>query len=298
MSAYFNTFETQQEFLNFKNSEDFLINSVNYVKENNSLSYGAVSKTQYNGHVDVEGLREIGWTDDDIAYYQTYGVNWNEKDDMYHKVSEDNKALYGVLTAENIQDYKDRIVYLPKIDTSNVTDMDNMFINCYSLVTIPQLDASNVFVMNGMFNNCYSLVTIPQLDTSNVTLMPGMFANCYSLVSVPQLDTSNVTLMASMFANCYSLVTIPQLDASNVTAMTAMFNICYSLTHIKIKNLRIPMQIPTGLLNKESLLYIINNETATSEIVIQLHPYVYEKLSNDTEIIAALDNHPNILLGV
>ena len=81
---------------------------------------GGGSASKWTGHADVEGLKAIGWTDEDIAYYQEHGVNWNAEDDEYHKVSEDNKALYGVLTAENISEYADRIVYLPKIDTSDM----------------------------------------------------------------------------------------------------------------------------------------------------------------------------------
>ena len=34
----------------------------------------------WTGHADVEGLKAIGWTDDDIAYYQEHGVNWNEEE--------------------------------------------------------------------------------------------------------------------------------------------------------------------------------------------------------------------------
>ena len=103
------------------------------VTANVEISAPIPARPIYTGHADVEGLRAIGWTDEDIAYYQEHGVNWNEEDDEYHKVSDDNKALYGVLTANNISNYKDRIVYLPKIDTSNVTDMSSMFNGCYSL---------------------------------------------------------------------------------------------------------------------------------------------------------------------
>ena len=135
----------------------------------------APSRPKWTGHADVEGLRAIGWTDEDIAYYQENGVNWNAEDDHLHLVSDDNKALYGVLTANNISNYKDRIVYLPKIDTSAKANM------------------------NGMFNGCYSLVSIPQLNTRNATNMTNMFYGCYSLVSIPQLDTQNVTKMELMF---------------------------------------------------------------------------------------------------
>ena len=328
------------------------------------------SRPTYTGHADAEGLRAIGWTDEDIAYYQANGVNWNAEDDEYHKVTDDNKALYGVLTADNISTYASRIVYLPKIDTSaktdmvsmfnfcyslvsipqldtanvtnmsrmfnncnslvsipqldtsNVTDMISMFNNCNSLVSIPQLDTANVTNMNYMFYNCYSLVSIPQLDTSNVTNMSSMFYQCYSLasipqldtsnvtnisymfqvcyslVSIPQLDTSNVTNMSSMFSNCRSLVAIPRLDTSKVTDMSSMFNNCYSLTHANIKNVKLAYQLNnSALLSKESLLYLINNEAATSAITIKLASYAYTRLSNDPDIVAALAAHPNISIS-
>jgi surface protein len=324
----------------------------------------------YTGHADAEGLRAIGWTEEDIAYYQENGVNWNEEDDQYHLVSDDNKALYGVLTANNISSYKDRIVYLPKIDTSNVTSMNNMFYECYSLVSIPELDTSNVTsmshmfyncsslvsipeldtskvtnissmfnhchslvsipeldtskvtIMSYMFNYCYSLVSIPELDTSKVTSMSNMFNYCYSLVSIPELDTSSVTSMSYMFNYCYSLVSIPELDTSSVTNMSSMFNYChslvsipeldtskvtnvsymfsscYSLTHTNLKNAKLAYQLTESkLLSKDSLLYLINNEAATSAITIKLATYAYNRWATDADVVAALANHPNISLA-
>ena len=233
-----------------------------------------VERPTWTGHADAEGLRAIGWTEEDIAYYQENGVNWNEEDDQYHLVSDDNKALYGVLTASNISSYKDRIVYLPKIDTSAKTSINYMFQNCYSLVSIPQLDTQNVTDMSGMFSGCYSLVSIPQLDTQNVRNMYQMFQNCYSLVSIPQLDTQNVTSMSQMFYNCFSLATA---NLKNV-------KLAYDLSN-------------TTKLNKESLLYLINNEAATSAITIKLASYAYTRLAEDVDVVAALANHPNISIS-
>ena len=232
------------------------------------------SSPKWTGHADAEGLKAIGWTDEDIAYYQENGVNWNEEDDQYHKVTDDNKALYGVLTADNIQTYKDRIVYLPKIDISNVSRMSNMFNGCYSLVSIPQLDTANVTDMSYMFEGCYSLVSIPQLDTANVSTMRNMFRSCRSLVSIPQLNTAKVTNMSNMFYNCYSLVSI------------------------NLKNAKLAYQLNYSyLLSKDSLLYLINNEASTSAITIKLAPYAYTRLANDADIVAALAAHPNISIS-
>ena len=304
------------------------------------------SRPKWTGHADAEGLRAIGWTEEDIAYYQENGVNWNEEDDEYHKVSDDNKALYGVLTAYNIQDYTYRIVYLPKIDTSDVTDMYRMFSGCTSLVAIPQLYTHNVTDMQGMFSNCTSLVAIPQLDTLNVTTMSEMFngcsslvsipqlythdvrtmymmfygcsslvsipqldthnvknmsemfSKCHALVSIPQLDTHNVTDMYRMFSNCTSLVAIPQLDTSNVTYMHSIFYCCFSLAVINLNNIGLDFELTnSSKLSKDSLLYIINNEAAESEITITLHSYAYRRYANDSDVLVALANHPNIAIA-
>ena len=279
------------------------------------------SRPKWTGHADVEGLKAIGWTDEDIAFYQENGVNWNAEDDEYHKVSDDNKALYGVLTANNISTYKDRIVYLPKIDTGGMIGMNKLFYTCYSLVAIPQLDTQNVTSMSEMFNYCYSLVSIPPLDTQNVTSMSNMFNYCYSLVSIPpldtqkvtgmsnmfsyccslvsiaQLDTQNVKNMAYMFQNCYSLVAI-QLDTHNVTDAASMFKNCHSLTYANLKNVKLAYQLNNATkLSKESLLYIINNEASTSAITIRLASYAYNRWSADADIVAALAAHPNISIS-
>ena len=313
---------------------------------NTEVSGGGSSKPKWTGHADAEGLKAIGWTDEDIAYYQENGVNWNEEADEYHKVTDDNKALYGVLTANNISSYKDRIVYLPKIDTSRKTDTGHMFDGCYPLTAIPMLDTSRVSGMNGMFDGCRSLTTIPMLDTSNATNMSYMFNGCSALTAIPMLDTSNVTNMTSMFDDCRSLTAIPMLDTSNVTttiymfgncssltaipvldtsnatnmsymfyncrALTAipmldtsnvtttsnMFYYCYSLTHANLKNVKLAYQLNnSALLSKASLLYLINNEAATSAITIKLASYAYDKWATDTDIVAALANHPNISLA-
>ena len=256
------------------------INAQDFSSEIASIETGgggggtAPSRPSWTGHADAEGLKAIGWTDEDIAYYQEHGVNWNAEDDEYHKVTDDNKALYGVLTADNISTYKDRIVYLPKIDTSGKTSMVRMFYYCRSLVSIPQLDTSKVTNMGSMFYDCCSLVSIPQLDTSNVTNMYEMFYDCYALVSIPQLDTSKVTDMGSMF---YS---------------------CCSLTHANLKNANSAYQLDySALLSKESLLYLINNEAATSAITITLASYAYDRLANDADVVAALAAHPNISIS-
>ena len=320
------------------------INAQNFADEIKNLPSG--SAPRYTGHADVEGLKAIGWDDDDIAYYQQYGVNWNEEDDEFHKVSEDNKALYGVLTADNIKNYRNRIVYLPKINLDNVSYFVQMFYNCVAMVGMPRLNFSNATNLANLFYNCFSLVSIPPMDTSKVTNMNGMCQGCRALKHIAPIDTSKVTNMGIMFYNCYSLVSIPPMDTSKVTSMSAMFNGCNSLValpnydtsavtdfsnffmngaanvlvrHLNFGNATninnvfrdssalanvfiegLPLSLDlskTPVLTQESLLYIINNESANVEITITLHSYAYTRLAEDAEIVAALAAHPNVSLA-
>ena len=132
--------------------------------------------------------------------------------------------------AEYGEDYQ-TVEEIPfEIDSSQVTNMRNMFQNCYALTSVPAMDTRNVTNMEGMFRGCSSLTTVPDMDTSKVTNMSGMFSNCHALTSVPDMDTSRVTNMGYMFRGCWSLTSVPDMDTSKVTFVGFMFNECSSLT--------------------------------------------------------------------
>jgi hypothetical protein len=112
------------------------------------------------------------------------------------------------------------------------------------------------------------------------------------------MNTSLVINMSYLFEYCNSLTSIPELDTSKVDSMGSMFSSCNSLTHVNLKNAKLAYQLNNSpLLSKESLLYLINNEAATSAITIKLHSYAYKRLATDADIVAALANHPNISIS-
>jgi hypothetical protein len=77
-----------------------------------------------------------------------------------------------------------------------------------------------------------------------------------------------------------------------------MFYGCYSAQILNLKGLKLTLDVSkTQIFTKDSLLYIINNESATSAITIKLSSYCYTKYSNDADVVAALNNHPNISLA-
>lgn len=222
-----------------------------------SDSGGSGGCSKWSGHADAAGLKEIGWDDEDIAYYQEYGVNWSSEDDDAHKVSDFDKWYAQQVTKSNYNssNLRTKVQYFPKvsffsgmttiqfqefhsliaipfIDTSSVTSASQMFYNCRSLTCIPPIDVSKATSTYYMFYNCYALKHIPLLSTSNVSDMRNMFQACRSLESIPMLDTAKVTKMSYMFYDCSSLSEIPCIDTSSVTEFNYMFYNCFSLAYL------------------------------------------------------------------
>ena len=125
-------------------------------------------------------------------------------------------------------------ILIENIDTSNVTNMSNMFNGCTKLTTVPLFDTSNVTNMSDMFNGCRQLTTVPLFDTSNVGDMANMFSMCTQLTTVPLFDTSNVKNMSKMFNYCTQLTTVPLFNTSNVVNMSGMFSMCTKLTTVPL----------------------------------------------------------------
>ena len=123
------------------------------------------------------------------------------------------------------------------LNTSQVTDMHNMFSECSHLQTtdFSGFDTRKVKDMSYMFHNCGSLksLDISNFNTSEVTDMRGMFDGCIGLTSLDlsHLNTSKVSVMVSMFQSCIHLlsVNLSGWDTRNVKSMTRMFKRCHSL---------------------------------------------------------------------
>ena len=134
-------------------------------------------------------------------------------------------------------------------DTSNATNMTNLFRNCTSLteIDLSSFDTSNVTDMSAMFvmwenqnldNNLQKIIFGSNFNTSKVTTMRGMFTNCNKLIELDlsMFDTSNVTDMYNMFCECNSLeyLDVSNFNTSRVTNMEGMFQGCMSLTTLDV----------------------------------------------------------------
>lgn len=138
--------------------------------------------------------------------------------------------------------YAERIDFNGCFDTSQVTSMNGMFIDCASLTTldVSHFDVSHVTDMAGMFYLCVSLekLDLYHTDMDDVTNMGYMFAGCTNLgqLDVSGLSTGSVTDMSYMFAYCSSLTAldVSGFDTGSVTDMSGMFGHCSSLNSLDL----------------------------------------------------------------
>ena len=115
-------------------------------------------------------------------------------------------------------------------DTSNVTNMANMFNRALKLTSVNVPQMSKVTNCYQMFNDCSNIQIINLGDTSKVTNMNSMFMSCKKLASITGLDTSSCTDFTRTFATCKALTTLPKLNASSANKLSQMFISCNALT--------------------------------------------------------------------
>ncbi len=143
------------------------------------------------------------------------------------------------------------INFASSFDTSNVTNMSNMFAgtkeNPLSMLSsisgIEEFDTSNVTDMSNMFayTNNISALTLTNFDTSNVKNFSGMFAGCSSLqtIDVSSFDTNKATNIDKMFKDNSSLQKVNGLEkfnTENVTTMNSLFSGCTNLQTLNLCN--------------------------------------------------------------
>lgn len=175
------------------------------------------------------------------------------------------------------------LLLAPWLDTSKATNMSYMFYNCNNLIKVPLYDTSNVTNMYHMFYECSSLEYVPQFNTSKVTSMSGMFYNCRKLTNIPLFNTSQVESFDSMFQECASLVTAPNLDTSNATSIQTMYAYCTNLINVP--------QVNIGKCTSISGLFVECSNLVT------IPPINMEQINYADNFIRACTNLTNLTLS-
>lgn len=104
----------------------------------------------------------------------------------------------------------------------------------------------------------------------------------------------------SAFDGCFRLKEVQGLiELKNSAAnYTSAFLNCYSLESISLRGIKANLNFAqSARLGNASILFMINNEVATSAITITLHADAYARAMSDAEITAALAAHPNVSLA-
>ena len=184
---------------------------------------------------------------------------------------------------------------LSNADTSNVTNMCNMFENCKNLhfLDVSGFDTNKVTKMSGMFRACKSLksLDLSGFDTSRVALMDHMFSYCESLTALDLsgFDTSKVESMDHMFFGCHNLTTLDlsSFDTRKITekysdySSKCMFSSCNKLESLTLgenfknvlKKAQLPnskvwvnMKAPTRIVSGDEVFAVINNNGTNTYI--------------------------------
>jgi len=167
--------------------------------------------------------------------------------------------------------------YLLDIDTSMITDMEELFGPFYycsqkiEILDLRSWNVSRVKTMNAMFEGLTYLKSVNTIgwNTSNVKDMYCMFNNCHELeeiIGIESWNTKSVTDVIDMFAYCRKLKSLDfkKWDVSNIENMSEMFWQCSGLKKIdNIENWVINSRKLNGVfLGCESLEYLdISNWT-------------------------------------
>ncbi len=137
-----------------------------------------------------------------------------------------------------------RIKGLSYLNTSNVTNMAYMFLDCINLpsLDVSSFNTSKVTNMAYMFCRCEDLTSLDlsSFNTANVTNMNYMFDGCRNLTSLDlsSFNTKNVTNMRFMFNHCHKITSldVSNFNTANVTSMYSMFSGCSDLTSLDLSN--------------------------------------------------------------
>ena len=169
----------------------------------------------------------IGYTETPQSILDEFNYSKNIKDNW----DITQTSLVGKFTNDTT------LKYMPLVDTSNVTNMQNCFFSCTNLEVIPLLNTSNVTSMTGFCQGCSNLKSIALIDTGNVTSFQSVFSGASKLETVPRFDTKNATSVFVMFQGCTKLKDVPVFDLSKATTVFSMFQNCSALSNDSLNNI-------------------------------------------------------------
>lgn len=198
--------------------------------------YTGVTEIDFNNAFHTENttwMYAMFYHCENASVLSLYGMDTSKATDMCYMFTADS----ALMVLEGMENW----------DTTNVTDMSNMFARCTSLenLDLTSFNTENVKNMSGMFYHCDCLEALTiAFDTGNVKDMSKMFYQCGLLKTLnfdqEKFNTAKVTTMYAMFSQCNSLesLDVSGFDTGKVEDMSYMFKECRSLTKLNYEHLR------------------------------------------------------------
>ena len=206
-------------------------------EEPSALVNGQTFNSKIKGMVGVDNVEEIQF----VYGTNANGVDVSEAQDGSIKAHIEGAVLTVACEGEIIANadcyqmfYRNKYtkIEFKNFNTSQVTNMSYMFYDCSSLTEIKGLetwDTSNVTNMQNMFGiNALINLDVSKFDTSKVIYMNSMFEGSPSLTNIIGLenfDTSQVTNMDYMLDDCPYLSGSITIMNPNITDYRGMFKI-------------------------------------------------------------------------
>ena len=215
------------------------------------------------------------------------------------------------------------LVYFPSIDTSGVTNGQDMLKGCSNLIVVPDLDFSDATTLFRLFYDCSKLKKVGNIYAPNCPIVSNMFYNCSAIEEIGDLTfktplasdqngelrgflpskthlvkvghincaTSN---MYQMFYNSSSLLRVESIDIARTehlfTQYTAgywMFYGCSNLRYIVVKNIG----APTSTLTSFNFAQLTEWGTASDEVpdarqslIDSLITYSYDRAAEELSV--------------
>ena len=221
----------------------------------------------YEANESSSTIKTYMWYKDGIIYYSS------EADIIY--LNKNSSYMFNILTALESVDVR--------FDTSNVTDMSQMFYKTEKLTNLDltKFNTSKVTSMRSMFSEVYSMdkFDFSSFDTSKVTNFAFMFNQCYALtdLDLTDFDTSSAKDMNHMFSSTTGLkrLNVSSFDTSKVTNMQSMFHDMYSIEELDISNFN------TSNVTNTTKMFFTDKELKT---IYVSDLFTASKVSNNTQM--------------
>ena len=225
------------------------------------------------------------WLDptDKTAYYYTEPgkVYLNKKSNGMFFSKSDEQKIKNILEID-----------LSNFDTSEVTNMSNMFYGMSNLTTlnVSHFDTSKVTDMSLMFHGMRDLsaLNLSSFNTSQVTDMRNMFYGMSNLTTLDlsNFDTSKVTNMGNMFSSMTNLTSLnlSSFNTSKVTDMSFMFYGMRKLTALNLSSFNTSQVTGmSGMFSSMPSLTSLNLSHFDTSKVTDMH-FMFRDTSNLTSL--------------